>query len=244
MRHVCKATIATGEIVHIDASLIRANVSWESLVERHVVEVLEENKIEEEVEVEKRDRQSSKCKKVCVTDPDATMATNARNRHLEPCYKQHTAVDDKVGVILDVEVTTGEKNEGEMIAPQVDEVRATTGIDIKTRYCRCRLCLREGLRCSRAARHRCVDPGKGRADQIARADAPLSLRRQARHLEVPERARSAPDSAREARSLFLFQGQGLRALSVKGRLSVERASEQSRRGRRRLSRSAQSPTPP
>jgi hypothetical protein len=26
--------------------------------------------------------------------PDATMATNARNRHVEPCYKQHTAVDD------------------------------------------------------------------------------------------------------------------------------------------------------
>jgi hypothetical protein len=60
------------------------------------------------------------------------MATNARNRHLEPCYKQHTAVDDKMGVTLDVEVTTGEKNEGEMIAPQVDEVIATTGVDIKT----------------------------------------------------------------------------------------------------------------
>ena len=33
---------------------------------------------------------------------------------------------------LGVEVTTGEKNEGEMIAPQVDEVKATTGVDIKT----------------------------------------------------------------------------------------------------------------
>jgi hypothetical protein len=29
-------------------------------------------------------------------------------------------------------VTTGEKNEGQMIEPQVDEVRSTTGIDIKT----------------------------------------------------------------------------------------------------------------
>jgi hypothetical protein len=29
-------------------------------------------------------------------------------------------------------VTTGEKNEGEMIAPKVDEVKATTGADIKT----------------------------------------------------------------------------------------------------------------
>ena len=30
------AKIAIGEVVHIDASLIRADVSWESLVERHV----------------------------------------------------------------------------------------------------------------------------------------------------------------------------------------------------------------
>ena len=72
-----QAKIATGEIVHVDASLIRANVSWESLIERHVVEVPDENNIE----VEKQDRQSGKYKKVCVTDPDATMATNARNRH-------------------------------------------------------------------------------------------------------------------------------------------------------------------
>ena len=60
------------------------------------------------------------------------MATNARNRRLEPAYKQHTAVDDKVGVILDVDVTTGERNEGDMIVPQVDEVKTTTGVDIKT----------------------------------------------------------------------------------------------------------------
>ena len=72
-------------------------------------------------------RQSGKYKKVCVTDPDATMATNARNRRLEPAYKQHTAVDDKVGVILDVEVTTGQTNEGDIIEPQVDAVEPNNG---------------------------------------------------------------------------------------------------------------------
>ena len=127
-----RAKIVTGEIVHIDASLIRANVSWESLVERHVEDVLSDNRTDEEIDVERKGRQSGKFKKVCTTDPDATMATNARNRRLEPAYKQHTAVDDKVGVILDVEVTTGQTNEGEMIEPQVDEVKATTGVDIKT----------------------------------------------------------------------------------------------------------------
>ena len=120
-----KAKIATAEVVHIDASLIRANVSWDSLVERHVGEVLDENAAATN---EKKGRQSGKFKKVCVTDPDATMATNARNRRLEPAYKQHTAVDDKVGVILDVEVTTGQTNEGDIIELQVDEVGRTTGI--------------------------------------------------------------------------------------------------------------------
>lgn len=49
----------------------------------------------------------------------AAMATNARNRRLEPAYKQHAAVDDLRGVILDV-VTTGEVNEGQIIECQVD----------------------------------------------------------------------------------------------------------------------------
>jgi Transposase DDE domain len=121
-------------VVHIDASLIRANVSWGSLIDRHVEDVLSENQIEAEaeIEVEREGRQSGKYKKICATDPDATMATNARNRRLEPAYKQHAAVDDKAGVILDVEVTTGQTNEGEMIEAQVDEVASTTGIDIKT----------------------------------------------------------------------------------------------------------------
>ena len=41
-------------LVHIDASLIRADVSWESLVERHMGELIEENKLDEEMEAEKR----------------------------------------------------------------------------------------------------------------------------------------------------------------------------------------------
>lgn len=126
-----KAKIATAEVVHIDASLIRANVRWESLVERHAIGVLRENETEDEVEAEKKARQSGKYKKVSRTDPDATMATSARNRRLEPSYKQHTVVDDRVGVILGVEVTTGETNEGEMIEAQVDDVISATGAEVE-----------------------------------------------------------------------------------------------------------------
>jgi len=127
-----EAKIASAEIVHIDASLIRANVSWESLVERHVADVISENRTPEEVDAEKRTRQSGKYKKVSRTDPDATMATTARNRRLEPCYKQHAVVDDLRGVVLDVEVTTGEVNEGDVIEGQVENVRECSGGTVET----------------------------------------------------------------------------------------------------------------
>jgi transposase len=126
------AKIATGEIVHIDASLIRADVSWESLVKRHADEVDRVNPTTDEEEAEKKGKQSGRFKKVSVTDPDASMATNARNRRLEPCYKQHAVVDDVRGVIVDVEVTTGEINEGQLIEERVDAAMVTTGVEITT----------------------------------------------------------------------------------------------------------------
>jgi transposase len=124
------AKIAKGEIVHIDATLIRADVSWESLASRWVAKVGEANAQAEEAE--RVGRQSGKYKKVCVTDPDATMATNGRKRRLEPAYKQHTAVDDESGVVLDVTVTTGEVNEGGTLDLQIDTVQATTGVAVQT----------------------------------------------------------------------------------------------------------------
>lgn len=64
--------------------------------------------------------------------PDATMATNARNRRLEPAYKQHTAVDDQCGVIVDVEVATGEQNEGMAVEERLNAIAETTGSAIAT----------------------------------------------------------------------------------------------------------------
>lgn len=55
------------------------------------------------------------------------MATNGRNRRLEPADKQHTAVDDVAGVIVDVEVATGEQNEGMAVAERLDAIAAATG---------------------------------------------------------------------------------------------------------------------
>ena len=77
-------------------------------------------------------KKTGKLKKVCLTDPDATMATSGRNRRLEPSYKQHGVVDDVFGVVLDVEVTTGETNEGEQLLARLDAVEETTGVEVAT----------------------------------------------------------------------------------------------------------------
>jgi len=60
------------------------------------------------------------------------MATASNRFHMEPSYKQHTAVDDKVGVILDVHVTTGERSEGKELESQLDRVEQSTGRKIET----------------------------------------------------------------------------------------------------------------
>ena len=128
-----EAGIATAEVVHVDASLIRADVSWEGLAVRHVETVQKENGDGDEgVEAnEPARRRTGKHKKVCVTDPDASMATSARNRRLEPSYKQHGVVDDVFGVVLDVEVTTGEVNEGQEILDRLDAAAENAGAKIE-----------------------------------------------------------------------------------------------------------------
>jgi len=122
------AKIAKGEVVHIDASLIRADVSWEALATRWVDKVGAENPAEE---AERNTKKTGKYKKICTTDPEATMATSGRNQRLEPAYKQHTAVCDEAGVIIDVEITTGEINEGNELISTVDRIEATIGTHIK-----------------------------------------------------------------------------------------------------------------
>jgi IS5 family transposase len=145
VRAAVAAGIAKGEVVHIDATLIRADVAWESLGERHADAVLAQDSeapatggaaeaaIAKTAErrAERDSKQTGRYKKICLTDPDATMATSARNRRLEPAYKQHTAVDDVFGVVLDVEVTTGQANEGDHVLARVDAVAAVTGAPVK-----------------------------------------------------------------------------------------------------------------
>ena len=85
-----QAGLVGGEMLHLDASLIRADVSWRSLVQQHVSKVLAENEA-----AEQEPESAGKPKQVSATDPDASLAKMNASQRLEPSYKQHTAVDDR-----------------------------------------------------------------------------------------------------------------------------------------------------
>jgi transposase len=131
------AGLVSGETVHIDATLIRADVSWESLSRNHAQNVIDENKVEEDSEdknnddskPERRGRPAIKQKlpkKKSSTDPDASLSTNCRTKAMIPCFKQHTAVDDKEGIVVDIDVQTGDDSEGKRLPEVVQRVEKIT----------------------------------------------------------------------------------------------------------------------
>lgn len=134
------AGIARGEVVHIDSSLIRANVSWDALARRHVEDVETASREDAPPDVggggvDGGDGAPApvapKAPSSCTTDPDASLTTNNKARRSEPSYKHHTAVDAGHGVVLDVIVTTGAVHDTRTVADQLTDVAATTGQAIR-----------------------------------------------------------------------------------------------------------------
>jgi len=130
VRQCVDAGLVGGKTVHIDATLIRADVSWESLVQQHTEQVLEENATTEDESDHGPGRprtRQPKPQKRSTTDPDATLTTSSHSFHMEPCFKQHGAVDDQCGIIVDIDITTGQANEGKQLLEQLDRIEANTG---------------------------------------------------------------------------------------------------------------------
>jgi hypothetical protein len=123
------AGIAKGEVVHIDSSLVRADVSWDAIARRHVEAVSAANGDQASHDDQSATgngcapRSSSEARVVCTSDPEATLATNHRARRSEPAYKQHTAVDGAKGVVLDVAVTTGAVQDTMTVDAQLDAIQ-------------------------------------------------------------------------------------------------------------------------
>jgi len=123
--------LVSGETVHIDATLIRADVSWESLTTEHIETVVKENDDDMHKGPGRPRSQKPKAQKISTTDPDATMTTSSHNRRMEPFYKQHGAVDDICGVIVDVDITTGQQSEGSQLPDQIERIENNIGRKVK-----------------------------------------------------------------------------------------------------------------
>ncbi len=128
------ANLVSGETVHVDATLIRADVSWESLTTEHAETVIKENVHEAEEPKKRRGprKKPPKPRKRSTTDPEATMTTSSHTHRMEPFYKQHGAVDDACGVIVDVDITTGQTSEGSQLPDQIERIESNIGREIKT----------------------------------------------------------------------------------------------------------------
>jgi transposase len=130
-----KAGLVNADTVHVDATLVRADVSWASIVEVHSERVVEENDDDDgpggggpaSGGGPGRPKKPARGKRHSTTDPDATMTTSKHSFHMEPYYKQHTAVEDRSGIIVDVAVETGEASEGAQLMDQLGRVETNTG---------------------------------------------------------------------------------------------------------------------
>lgn len=117
------AGLVSADTVHIDATLVRADVSWDAIVSRHAGAVIAEN----ENDGDDNSPSGGGKKRVCTSDPDATVTRNVREGRNMPSYRQHTAVDDKAGIVVDVKVSTGSEHESRHLISAVDRVTGRIG---------------------------------------------------------------------------------------------------------------------
>jgi len=80
-----EAGLVNAETVHIDSTLIRADVSWESLTTEYAYNSFKENSLEENDNG--NISRTGKKKKRSKTDPDATLTTSSHNSRMEPSFK-------------------------------------------------------------------------------------------------------------------------------------------------------------
>jgi transposase len=117
------AGLVDGSKLHVDASLIRADASKNSVVDVALHEVL--GKLDE-VAAPAKSKTVNQSKK-STTDPDSTVVRH-RSGPSVPSYKNHRVVDDKVGVVTVTKTTTGAVNEAHELVDLTREHHANTGI--------------------------------------------------------------------------------------------------------------------
>ena len=126
-----EAGLVDGDKLYIDASLVAANASRNSVIE--VVVQREVSKLEEQDEEEEDSGSSGGSvnrKLRSTTDPDSTVVRHQQGKPT-PSYKNHRAVDDKAGVVTAVKTTTGAIDEGSQLLELIEKHEQLTAARTK-----------------------------------------------------------------------------------------------------------------
>jgi transposase len=124
-----EAGLINGDKIFIDSTLIDADASNKSVMDKKTVERYANiNKMYKELE-KKLDEKGGKY--ISKTDPDADI-TKHGNGKARVRYKEHRGIDKKFGVITASEVTSGNIDDGQMLFNIVDTHQENTGIKVDT----------------------------------------------------------------------------------------------------------------
>ncbi len=119
-----EAGLVDGSKLYVDASLVAANASRNSVIEvvvRREVSKLEDN--DEDREAGGRGSVNRKLRST--TDPDSTVVRH-QNGKSTPSFKNHRALDDRAGVVTAVKTTTGAIDEGRELFALIEKHERVT----------------------------------------------------------------------------------------------------------------------
>ena len=126
------AGLVDGSKLYLDASLVAANASRNSVIE--VVVRREVSKLEEQEPEEDQDSGSSggsvNRKLRSTTDPDSTVVRHQQGKPT-PSYKNHRALDDKAGVVTAITTTTGAIDEASELIELIERHERVTAAKTK-----------------------------------------------------------------------------------------------------------------
>lgn len=130
-----EAGLVDGGKVFMDSSLVDANASCNSVIDRDKLKYqLHKDYQKLEARLEDRDvtdayRKKKNDRYVSTTDPDATIVNRGKAKL---SYQVHRAVDGKNEVITATDVTTGIVNEAHLMFPLLEKHEAVTGVKADT----------------------------------------------------------------------------------------------------------------
>lgn len=116
-----------GEKIFMDSSLIDANASNKSVIDKQSVEKYANKRYRElEDKLEEKDERY-----ISTTDPDAGIVKFSRGK-AKPRYKEHRCVDEKFGVITSSITTSGTVDDGKMFEELINTHEKNTNKEVKT----------------------------------------------------------------------------------------------------------------